>query len=80
MPVLANGNILSVEDIDDCIKETNVVGVMTAEGNLHNPAIFRRNFVPVTWDLANEYLDIVEQYECPRGYVRGHIFKIFQHL
>lgn len=55
-------------------------GVMTAEGNLHNPAIFRRNFVPVTWDLANEYLDIVEQYECPRGYVRGHIFKIFQHL
>lgn len=80
VPVLANGNILSVEDIDDCIQETKVVGVMTAEGNLHNPAIFERNFVPVTWELANEYLDIVEQYECPRGYVRGHIFKMLHHL
>lgn len=58
-------------------------------GNLHNPAIFERNFVPVTWDLANEYLDIVEQYDCKdggdlnsstRSYVRGHIFKIFHHL
>ncbi|XP_031623253.1 tRNA-dihydrouridine(16/17) synthase [NAD(P)(+)]-like [Contarinia nasturtii] len=80
VPVLANGNILSVEDIDDCIRETNVVGVMTAEGNLHNPAIFERNYIPVTWDLANEYLDIVEKYECPRGYVRGHIFKMLHHL
>lgn len=80
VPVLANGNILSVEDIEDCIRETNVVGVMTAEGNLHNPAIFERNFLPVTWELANEYLDIVEQYETPRGYIRGHIFKICHHL
>lgn len=80
VPVLANGNILSVEDIDDCIRETNVVGVMTAEGNLHNPAIFERNYMPVTWDLANEYLDIVDEYECPKGYVRGHIFKMMHHL
>lgn len=80
VPVLANGNILSVEDIDECIRETNVVGVMTAEGNLHNPAIFERNFVPITWELANEYLDIVEKYECPKGYVRGHLFKILHHL
>lgn len=77
---MANGNILSVEDIDDCIQETKCHGVMTAEGNLHNPAIFRRHFVPVTWDLANEYLDICEQYETPRGYIRGHIFKMCHHL
>lgn len=80
MPVLANGNILSVEDIDDCIRETKVVGVMTAEGNLHNPALFERNAVPLTWELANEYLDIVEQYDTPIGYIRGHIFKMCQHL
>lgn len=32
VPVLANGNILSVEDIDDCLVKTSVAGVMTAEG------------------------------------------------
>lgn len=80
MPVLANGNIQSVVDIDECIRETNCHGVMTAEGNLHNPGIFERDSVPVTWDLANEYLDIVEQYESPRGFIRGHIFKICHHL
>lgn len=32
VPVLANGNILSIEDIDDCLAKTSVVGVMTAEG------------------------------------------------
>lgn len=76
MPVLANGNILSIEDIDDCIRETNVVAVMTAEGNLHNPAIFERNYVPLTWQLSYEYLNLVDEYPCPKSYIRGHIFKI----
>lgn len=80
MPVLANGNILSIEDIDDCIRKTGVIGVMTAEGNLHNPALFERNFVPLIWELAHEYLDLVEEYPCPRGYIRGHIFKMCHHL
>lgn len=80
MPVVANGNILSIEDVDDCIRETNVVGVMTAEGNLHNPALFERNYIPLTWILAYEYLDLVDQHPCPRAYIRGHIFKICHHL
>lgn len=80
MPVLANGNILSIEDIDECIRKTRVVGVMTAEGNLHNPALFERNFIPLTWELAHEYLDLVEEHPCPIGYIRGHIFKICHHL
>lgn len=77
--MFANGNILSMEDIDRCMEITNANGVMTAEGNLHNPCLFE-GVIPLSWDVAYEYLDLVEQFPCPAGYIRGHLFKIFHHL
>ncbi|KAJ3401873.1 hypothetical protein HDV05_000228 [Chytridiales sp. JEL 0842] len=79
IPVFANGNILYDEDVDKCLEETGVEGVMTAEGNLYNPALFERGKFIATWKLAEEYLEICEKIEGSAGIaaMRGHLFKIF---
>ncbi|KAH6579938.1 hypothetical protein BASA61_009924 [Batrachochytrium salamandrivorans] len=77
IPVISNGNILYFEDVERCIAETGVDGVMTAEGNLYNPAIFSGKHLNAC-DVAQEYLDICRDY--PRsshvGSAKPHLFKM----
>lgn len=78
IPVFANGNILFKDDIGRCLEQTGADGVMTAEGNLYNPAIFKDEY-PLVWEMVDQYLDIC-RYEAPASLtaVRGHLFKMYR--
>lgn len=51
--LFANGNILKREDIDACLEATGADGVMSAEGNLYDPAIFAE--APAVGEEGREY-------------------------
>ena len=57
---------------------TKVDGVMSAEGLLYNPALFKSLHLPC-WTLIDEYLQIAKDNNDrfkSNAYIRGHLFKI----
>ncbi|XP_073038858.1 uncharacterized protein [Primulina eburnea] len=91
IPVLANGNIRHVDDAWQCIEETGVEGVLSAESLLENPALFS-GYRTAEWvheneentqegkldqgDLLVEYLKFCEKYPVPWRMVRSHVHKM----
>jgi len=84
--MFANGNIQFHGDLERCIAMTGVDGIMSAEGHLHNPAIFvdkeesfeRRH--PRIDGMAREFLEIVKELDDPLSNVavKPHLFKLLR--
>ncbi|KAG5367906.1 tRNA-dihydrouridine(16/17) synthase [NAD(P)(+)] [Yarrowia sp. C11] len=81
--VFANGNVLYSEDVEKCMEETTTDAVMSAEGNLYNPAIFNKpadkdvNF-PRVDKMLREYFEIVKETpgKASNTAMKSHFFKI----
>ncbi|KEP49178.1 tRNA-dihydrouridine synthase [Rhizoctonia solani 123E] len=88
VPVFANGNILYPEDVKACLEATGADGVMSAEANLYNPALFAglpsdsalKTGPRDHTDLAIEYLEIVKELKTDTApsAVKGHLFKLLR--
>lgn len=79
--MFANGNILYQEDIRKCLQETGVDGVMSAEGNLYNPAVFNVDKIhmndrfPRVDVLLRQYFEIAKKTP-GKANMKSHFFKI----
>ena len=84
IPVLANGSMESIKDIQNCIEYTNVEGVALGESLLEFPTLLSNNNCAYNdnnerkyqqqIDVAMEYLELVELYYTDHW--RLHLYKI----
>ncbi|KAK4760874.1 hypothetical protein SAY87_005767 [Trapa incisa] len=91
IPVLANGNIRHLQDVESCLKETGCDGVLSADSLLDNPALFA-GFWNAEWvvesneghrdgeldqtDIFIDYLKMCEKYPVPWRMIRSHTHKM----
>ena len=74
VPIIANGGIANMDDVNKCLEVTRAHGVMSSEAILEYPPLFSKIYAshtecsgnkrigPGRVELAREYLDIAEQY------------------
>jgi len=84
IPVVANGGIASLADVEACLETTGAAAVMSSEALLENPALFCGNREPQSGayldqdELARRYLNMCAMHPPSKGaaMMRGHLFKI----
>eukprot|EP00468_Gymnochlora_sp_CCMP2014_P000683 CAMPEP_0167742732 /NCGR_PEP_ID=MMETSP0110_2-20121227/1603_1 /TAXON_ID=629695 /ORGANISM="Gymnochlora sp., Strain CCMP2014" /LENGTH=375 /DNA_ID=CAMNT_0007626983 /DNA_START=93 /DNA_END=1217 /DNA_ORIENTATION=- len=79
VPIIANGNIRTIEDVDACLEYTGAAGVMSAQSLLHDPTSLVEP-KPITIEKPEqyarsmaEYIDLVRQYPTKMSSIHMHL-------
>jgi tRNA-dihydrouridine synthase 4 len=80
VPVIANGDVFTPQDVCSIIESTGVNGVMSARGILANPALFK-GYDHVPLECVQDYLDLALQYGGRFAIHHHHfMFMVHRHL
>jgi len=72
VPTIANGDIFTLKDAEECVRLTGVDGVMSARGLLENPALFKgEDRCP--WDAVERFMGYVVRAPLPFKLVVHHL-------
>lgn len=78
IPVVANGNVKSMDDAMEALRVTGADGVMSAWALLDHPAVFVGRGGPSRMEVCREYLELARKYGTPMRMVRLHVFKMMR--
>lgn len=79
VPVLANGDVRSLDDVDACLAATGADGVLSAIPLLEDPALFspvRETDPAARARRAVEYAAVAAAHPTPPRMMRGHAFRM----
>ena len=78
VPIIANGGISNLDDVNKCLEYTKCDGVMSSEAILENPTLFCCSNISLTQiEIAEEYLSYCQKY--PSTFIRTartHLMKM----
>jgi tRNA-dihydrouridine synthase 4 len=72
IPLIANGDIFTLEDADRVVETTGVHGVMSARGMLENPALFA-GYVSTPREAVQSYIDAALAYGTDQFIFHQHL-------
>lgn len=79
IPVIANGDIFYLEDVEKVYKETNVNGVMSARGLLRNPGMFTGQ-TQTSSDCIKDFIDLSLNHGLPFSIFHHHLIDMTENL
>ena len=77
MPIVANGDLFTMQDCKNICEQTKVKGVMCARGLLENPALFA-NYATTPVQCIKDWLNISLEYGTSFGYFHQVLSQMLQ--